>query len=74
MFRNLPFHHWFASNLQFVIVSNLRIYHVVCLFVNLQLSKTNFTLMEKSAGISCQFFLQSSFSAKMGFADISENN
>ena len=28
------------------------------------------TLIEKSAGISCQFFLQSSFSAKIGFDDI----
>ena len=26
--------------------------------------------MEKSAGISCHFFLQSSFSAKIGFVDI----
>ena len=27
-------------------------------------------MIEKSAGISCHFFLQSSFSAKIGFVDI----
>ena len=32
------------------------------------------TLIEKSAGISCQFFLQSSFSAKIGFDDISKKS